>query len=451
MIWFWLTRGGGFPSLAMASFQIVDWSASREGATHRLHIQWRLPSGERVVHFDFPEALGVPAPEDLADGMLSLSLFSAMHQGLPLSLPQPVSAQMLEQQQGTQEIAALWFQGLQEVPVEATARPAVAGRPPLRAGASATFTAGVDSMLTVLDHREELDFLIHVQGFGPIEELEDAYFAPQIAHLKKVAEKIGLPLHLMKTDYRRHQEVCVPWMDNHGAALATIGLWLGQHVGKFYIASSNPWTRQNPWGSSHWLDERWSNERVRVRLHGQPYTRPEKVARLVQKYPEFVPDLAVCWTDGVAVPDRNCGTCEKCMRTMCGLVLAGYERLEGLFQAPLDLERVRTQPFPEDFNSIDWRRLLDFGVKHAPDHPALDAIRSVVAETYMRRFTNLITSMDQELETSPEVSKLGRVMRDDLWKSWKSRQGGWLRKKMLALSDARPADAIKALWGKDAL
>ena len=69
----------------------------------------------------------------------------------------------------------------------------------------------------------------------------------------------------------------------------------------------------------------------------------------------------------------------------------------------------------------------------------------------MRRFTTLIASMDQELETSPELSKLGRVMRDDLWKSWKSRQGGWLRKKMLALSDARPAAAIKALWGKDAL
>ena len=435
----------------MASFQIVDWSVTREGTSHRLKIQWRLPEGERDVHFVFPEALGVPAPEDLADGMLSLSLFSAMHQGLPLSLPQPVSAQLLERQWGTQEIAALWFKGLQEVSVEATARLPMMSRSPLRAGASATFTAGVDSMLTVLDHREELDFLVHVQGFGPIEELENSYFAPQITHLEKVAKRLGLPLHFMKTDYRRQQDVCVPWMDNHGAALAAIGLWLGQHVGKFYIASSNPWTRQNPWGSSHWLDERWSTERVRIRLHGLTYTRTEKLARLVQKYPEFVPELAVCWTDGVAVPDRNCGTCEKCLRTMCGLALVGYDHLEGLFQVPLDLDRVRAMPIPEDFNRIDWKRLLSYGEKHAPDHPALDVVRSVVAEIYMRRFTTLISSMDEELEVSPELSKLGRVMRDDLWKSWKSRQGGWLRKKMLALSDSRPAEAIKALWGKEPL
>ena len=435
----------------MASFQIVDWSVTREETSHRLKIQWRLPTGERVVRFDFPEALGVPAPEDLADGMLSLSLFSAMHQGMPLSLPQPVSAQLLERQWGTQEIAALWFKGLQEVPVEAIPRPALPGPSPLRQGASATFTAGVDSMLTVLDHREELDFLVHVQGFGPIEELEGAYFAPQFAHFQKVAKKLGLPLHLIRTDYRRQQDVCVPWMDNHGAGLATIGLWLGQHVGRFFVASSNPWTRQKPWGSSHWLDERWSTERVRIRLHGLTYTRTEKLARLVQKYPEFVPELAVCWTDGVAVPDRNCGTCEKCLRTMCGLALVGYENLEGLFQVPLDLDRVRAMPIPEDFNRIDWKRLLLYGEEHAPDHPVLDAVRSVVAEIHMRRFTTLIASMDQELEASPELSKLGRVMRDDLWKSWKSRQGGWLRKKMLALSDSRPAEAIKALWGKEPL
>ena len=435
----------------MADFEIFDWSVRDHAGFRHLQIRWRLPSGWREFEFSFPDELGEPTSEDLADAMLPLSLFTAMKHGWSLSLPQPVSAQLLARQPGTQEIAASWFHGFNEIPVSASPRTLSFSGGERRPGIAAAFTSGVDSLLTALDHREELDFLVFVQGYGPPDELNEGSFAQEAAHIRRVAGRLGLPWHLVRTTYRVGEEICAPWMENHGACLAALGLMLGNRIGTFLLPSSRSWATQIPWGSSHWLDERWSTERVRIRLDALRYSRVQKLARMVKLYPEFVPEILVCVGDASGSTVLNCGQCEKCLRTMCCLALSGWEQWEGVFKQPLDLDRVGKLKIIGPPHQDEWRNILKYGEAHVPNHPVVGALRQVAANIGMRKLLKLVGDHDGELPDGPELAKFCRVLRDDLWQSWSAHQGGWLRKQMLSFAESRPAQVLKAVFGKETL
>lgn len=435
----------------MASFEILPWQITAANAEHRVQVTIRLPQGDRSFEIIFPDAIGPLGQPEVADGLFTLLLFSAMHQGLPLHFPMPLSRQLLKIQARQQEIAAAWFPSLRRVEVAATPRegPADAVLPSRRT--AATFTAGVDSMLTALENRDSLDFLFYMQGFGPLTELEGPIFQPMASHMKKVADKLGRPFHVGRMTYRALADICAPWMDNHGAALASLGLFMGNSVERLLIPSSNPWEHQSPWGSHHLLDESWSSERVSIQLHGSRFNRPHKVQHLVNHYPDFVGDLAVCWTDDVPNQARNCSRCEKCLRTMCSLAMCGWERWGEAFCEPLNLERVRALKLQPGNLRNEWEPMLRFGKEHAPDHPVTTAVEVVVANARLRIFLAELQKIEGDWHRIPSLVKLAHWWRDEVWQSWSDRQRGWLRKKIKGLATTQPASVIRALWGKDAL
>jgi len=102
------------------------------------------------------------------------------------------------------------------------------------------------------------------------------------------------------------------------------------------------------------VDEDFSNERSLL-VHYGDAIRVEKVVR-VGRSDDAIRSLYVC-SRTRATPSMNCGTCEKCLRTMLGLHLAGALDRSPTFDAPL-LENVIRLRGPLGHPG-QWSDLLD--------------------------------------------------------------------------------------------
>jgi hypothetical protein len=112
-----------------------------------------------------------------------------------------------------------------------------------------------------------------------------------------------------------------------------------------HFASSGDAIDQIPHGSHPMLDPLFSSAAIEVR-HGEAcVTRPEKL-RALSDWPEGMEALQVCVMQGILPPGQvNCGRCEKCLRTLLGLVVLGRLDRAPTFAArdlaPADLAPLR--------------------------------------------------------------------------------------------------------------
>ncbi|MGH9628836.1 MAG: hypothetical protein ACRD7E_10975 [Bryobacteraceae bacterium] len=126
------------------------------------------------------------------------------------------------------------------------------------------------------------------------------------------------------------------WGVLHGPVLAMVAHALAPAHGRVMIGSSYCYRQLHPWGSHPLLDPLWSSEAVTIEHDGTEADRVSKL-RLLCQHPQFLPYLRVCWQRGRAT---NCGSCEKCLRTMLALEGLGYLG-RGQFAAPLTAAAVR--------------------------------------------------------------------------------------------------------------
>jgi hypothetical protein len=111
---------------------------------------------------------------------------------------------------------------------------------------------------------------------------------------------------------------------SHGAQLVSITSFFSKGFNKGYIASSfDAAYLDKPWGSHPQLDAYYSTAHFQVQHIGTEMTRIEKVA-LVAGWPVALQNIRVCQNDSTG--SWNCGTCEKCIRTMVMLEALGKLR-----------------------------------------------------------------------------------------------------------------------------
>jgi len=249
-------------------------------------------------------------------------------------------------------------------------------------GVSLFFTAGVDSFHSLINHLEEIDNLVFVHGFDiPLADTE--IFAHAEAHARETACLFGKRLIVVRTNMRwerpevpvltnkRWEWPHVPcgWEMTHGAAMAAVAHALAPNHGKVYIASTYSYSELLPWGSHPLLDPLWSTEAVRI-VHDGGETRYNKL-RLLAQHPEALARLRVCVD---CMGSKNCGLCEKCVRTMLGLRSIGVERCVA-FPDTLTPTLVRQQELKEN-TVLHWRELLDAGLPPELNSAVRSAINS---------------------------------------------------------------------------
>lgn len=248
-----------------------------------------------------------------AEPFVAAALLEAMCRGVPIHIEDdlPLSPLLHQNLAELQAIYHCWNPEL--VPIDITARLEEPSSDAILI--ASCYSGGVDSALTFVRRREELDAIILVLGFdGP-----DVDWEERIASHQKFAAKVEKQPILIKTNAREFAASRrISWEFGGGLFLCTLGTLLNCRT--IYIPSSHTYNELFPWGSHPLTDPLWSTRFNRVVHDGAGFRRNEKVAEILCDQ-VVLNNLQVCWRSS----SSNCGACPKCVRTMLALYLLNAE------------------------------------------------------------------------------------------------------------------------------
>jgi hypothetical protein len=280
------------------------------------------------------------------DWIVPVGLLDAMIAGRALSIRGAISSSLERNLQSIQNIYRSWLPNAKEVAVNVT----TISSEKSSNGSSVFFSGGVDSFYSLLKHRESINNLVLVQGFD-IPLGNKSFFEQVRSVAEEVAALFEKRLITVKTNLRTVSHAC-SWGIQNGAALATVAHAIQPNHSTVYIGSSYPYKDLHIWGSHPLLDPLWSSASVQIVHDGAETDRVGKL-KLICQYPEVIKYLRVCWQNTGLY---NCGTCEKCLRTMIGLL--GLDSLQyARFSSSVDPVRVRRTRLDDD-SVLFWRDLL---------------------------------------------------------------------------------------------
>jgi len=216
-------------------------------------------------------------------------------------------------------------------------------------------SGGVDSLCTLrsnrldfpLDHPGSIRDCLFVHGYdvGGYVTLhnnrENSEYA--VASLSKLAQSAKVTLIPVYTNIRYlDDDDRFFFMDFYGAALAAVAHAFSARIGTALINSGSSISDLGPIGSHPLLDPHYSSADVSIRHEGIRFSRLEKVG-IIAQWEEVLHTLRACFNAFRSNEALNCGTCEKCIRTMTELLV--FDKLCKCPTYPLDdisVDLVRT-------------------------------------------------------------------------------------------------------------
>jgi hypothetical protein len=323
-----------------------------------------------TVHGADPDWLAVTG-----DAFLAALLLPAMALGEELVIEEPVSRRLLRSARTVMDIyAAWWGDRYQSVPLRCVTSTQAAGA----SAVGLYFTGGVDSFYSLLKDVELSADPVHERVthllFANFEQCRGTAHDRLLGRLRRAAGETSRQLVVIDTNVRSLTRRVAYWPDYHGAALASVALALDGLLGRCLIAASDHYSHLPPLGSHPVLDHLWSTERLEIVHDGAESSRADKVARQIARSALALETLTVCWR---SEPARNCGVCEKCLRTMVALELAGVLGRCTTLPCTLDVQALRDVPMPGG--------------------PEQDAMRSMAADARSRGRHDIADSIEHGL------------------------------------------------------
>jgi hypothetical protein len=230
--------------------------------------------------------------------------------------------------------------------------------PPATARAALFLSGGVDSLFVLqrnrenypADHPASFRDAIWVRGFGARGGHGTSPHAVNLRErqrrcLRGVTEAVGLRLIVVRGSVEILAEDGTYFFQaSHSAHLAAVAHLFPRRLTAASIAPSYDAAFLPPWGSHPLLDACYGSSAIEIRHETYGESRAQRTAA-VGRNGELLRWLVVCG-EGPLEPGRsNCGRCEKCVRTMLGLLLADALDENGPFAAgdvdPLLLESIR--------------------------------------------------------------------------------------------------------------
>jgi hypothetical protein len=207
------------------------------------------------------------------------------------------------------------FYGTARRPLEPVALEVSTREPDPAPNASAAFfTGGLDSWFTALTR--PLDALITVPSLH--HRAEPGVRRRWADETRADIETLGVRGITVETDWVELLAPLVVTNKALGAVLAAVGLAVGVGFGEVLISAGQSVAIAGRNHSHPVLDGLWSTERTEI-VHDRPELNRLDKARVLASSPQALDRLKVC----LRSVDGNCGRCEKCLRTMVVLHLAG--------------------------------------------------------------------------------------------------------------------------------
>lgn len=255
---------------------------------------------------------------DSCDPLVVATLLLAMSQSMDIKVHGQVSPSLLRNLTEFQAAWSSWRPNLYH-PIEITAETEQEQfNPEAAEKAIAAFSGGVDSSFTVWRHRtnrcgrlqRNLEAGLVVHGFDiPLEKQQAFNNATKKA--EAILSSLDMKLIPMSTNIR---QLALNWEDIFGTAAASCLMLLQRGYAAGLIASSFPYQALSfPYGSNPITDSLLSSNAFQIIHDGAEFTRISKMKELTN-WTEAKQNLRVCWQG--KEPDKNCGKCEKCIRTI---------------------------------------------------------------------------------------------------------------------------------------
>ncbi|WP_143322699.1 hypothetical protein [Candidimonas nitroreducens] len=330
----------------------------------------------------FVPGKGVFLSPSTCDGFLFAVIFEAMMIGEPLHVHGSVSAKALKN-------AALYCEAWANMlpadyhAIEITADTIVDDRAALTAlddRAVSAFSGGLDGIFTALRHKQrdlkagshDLDAVVMVHGLDvPHTEIEG--FERLQKRVKPLLDLLGLPVITVWTDFRPLNRQT--WGMSFSAQLsACLHLMSGMYRYAL-VGSSEPYSDiVLPWGSNPATDYLLSGASMEIVHDGAGYTRTEKVARIARNHVATA-CAKFCWE---GEPDRNCGRCEKCIRTRFNFLAAVGDPYPACFDQPLDIASVSHLKLASKAIYTEFKTVLKHTQKEGWQGSWIDGLKCLV-------------------------------------------------------------------------
>ncbi len=362
----------------------VDEEFASGGATYVVSV----PAGQKYLH---PKTV---------DGFMFATLMEAMRIGEPFHIHGAVSSKALKN-------AALFSEAWHDLkpdsykPVRITADSILSDRDAKSDGgrwpfssrnttaddsAVSLFSGGVDALFTALRHsHKELGEGSHKLSAALMVHLADADSEDGFLKLKRrvapVLESMRLDCFTVRTDLRRFTKQ--DWEMSFAAQLAGCLHLLSGMYQYGLVGSSEPYSHLIlPWGSSPATDYLLSGAAMEIVHDGAAYTRTQKIKRVASD-PVATRAAKFCWRGPT---DKNCGVCEKCIRTRFNFLAAADLTWPECFEQEFDLSLVPDLELSNLAIYTEFRTVLEYAENQNRSGPWLDALRDLVgrhAQRYM--------------------------------------------------------------------
>jgi hypothetical protein len=295
----------------------------------------------------------------------------------PLELSVPVDPLLYEGAIALMQVWDAWYPGERER-VGLHCDLLDPGTPPAAGKVGAFFSGGVDSFHTLLRHEPmggailpiHIDDLITVWGLD-VPLGNPGAFARVRANVEEVAAAVGKRSVTLATNLRESGWRDTNWgLVGQGPALAAIALALESRYRRVLLPSSLSYSSIRVWGTHPLVDPLLSTTRLDIRDDGAHDNRRGKIA-VVAESDLAMQHLRVCWMDQ---SDRNCGKCEKCLRTLTAFELLG--KRERCVTFPPDAWSVEALATLRYRNDLD-RRYMSRLAEHAQAQGRDDIARAI--------------------------------------------------------------------------
>lgn len=410
----------------------------RKETTVEAAVEVERPDGEypATLWFTFPESVA-PFVTNRADGFAVALLPLAMRLGERLAVHGDLSYRLAHGMRDYQRFQSTWKPDF-FTPVELQCDDLRSRDPGDAAGAvGSAFSGGVDSFHTLWTHTERnepyapyrITHCLMINGFDPDADLANTgSFLRMQSLYEPMMRRLGLELVVVRTNLL--QFLGLPIQKQAFAAFVTApALVLGRLFSRYYVPSSYKFTLLGgfPDGSHPMFDHLLATETMETIHDGGHLTRVAKTVAISQ-WPETYDVLRVCFKATGVQPDRdaiaNCCACEKCLRTMMTLDIAGALQNYKCFARPLKASNIRRADYGYPGTHVFGEEIVDY----ARGEGRRDIVRNLRyaifhSAVYRARIRALMLASYQLEQRSPRWAAIVRrpkrlIQRTGLGRGW---------------------------------
>ena len=345
-----------------------------ETVRYEFHLEYSNRPRTTPLFYEFARD-GAPPQPDSFDGVLCAIVCHAMAERCDIHLHGPATRTMLL---NLAEFQLAWSRWLPAVyrPVEIEVDTIVTTTGERSARSIAAFSGGADSSFTLLRNSPQsaapsygVDTVLLVHGFD-VSLANGADLQELIERTAPIRAQAGVQLRIVRTNSK---ELSLQrWEDSFAAQLAACMHLFSAEFSIALLGSSEPYDALVlPWGSNPVTDHLLSGGQLKIVHDGAAFSRSEKIAFL-SRFPAAVASLKVCWEG--KQQGRNCGVCEKCVRTQLNFLAVGMKQ-SSCFDEPLDLRRISNIAIRNDALIAEFRSIVEYAERRNIDEEWLRLLR----------------------------------------------------------------------------